>query len=645
MPSLFVVAPLVLLPMTSPSRADDTGEAYWRQALVASASARADTPADLADEFDRVARELGELPSCGVAPDLLDAVASLRDLAGRLARLVRIADAHRRQYNDPRRVRLEVLVRALVGAPFGVERRLARDGLRSDLDAAQGDWYDCQARLQASRAAVTSLSCPCRHAFAVAEAALRDEPAVVAAISQAEAFTSAGDFDQVADECAARLKANSEDAGAYYLRAAVHFARRRAADAVADCTEALRLDPSLAFALALRGRARSALGDLDAALADSCRARAFLPDCLFVFRTQVHVFGDQGKLQDALADAQRILDRSPSDAYAHAARGTALGALGRHEEAIADFTAALKQRPDLGWVYHNRGHCHAERGDEAEALSDLGQAIALEPNDAGHYGARAKLYLQYDRNAKALDDVNKALKIDSSILPLYLIRAKAYDRLRDPERALADFGEAIRRDPKNGLYRQSRAFFYARWDMADEALADCDEADRLGMKSAALAIIRAHARLLKGDLDGALRDAEAALRLDPAENSFVEIIRRKVAAERKRTSPDPLLPPLPASTEQPTRHSWEETPTTADKSSKKNHTDAYETGLALIRGTGQQLISQYAFTRDDLERQAKNLNFPRGIGGAQKVRVAVGDLPGRQNSRRTEGSPLRPPRL
>src|SRR5262249_35767394 len=118
--------------------------------------------------------------------------------------------------------------------------------------------------------------------------------------------------------------------------------------AIADLSEAIRLEPKLVFAYVDRGNAYRAKGDKDHAIAD-------------------------------FSEAIR-LDPKSADAYVD--RGNAYRAKDDKDHAIADFSEAIRLDPKSADAYYNRGLAYLYSGDLAKALADVREASELDPADA-----------------------------------------------------------------------------------------------------------------------------------------------------------------------------------------------------------------------------------------------------------------------
>ena len=93
-----LAAAITVLATTLPLRADGgrATRAYLHAVAAACASGTdEETPEDLANDFTRIARELNEIPRCGVVPETAAAGRELQALAGDLAGLLRRAALHR----------------------------------------------------------------------------------------------------------------------------------------------------------------------------------------------------------------------------------------------------------------------------------------------------------------------------------------------------------------------------------------------------------------------------------------------------------------------------------------------------------------------------------------------------------------------
>ncbi|MBR0656889.1 tetratricopeptide repeat protein [Plastoroseomonas arctica] len=119
--------------------------------------------------------------------------------------------------------------------------------------------------------------------------------------------------------------------------------------ALADCDEAIRLDPRLAGPYNTRGVVHINRGNLDAAFVD-------------------------------LNEAVRLDPRSPRP---YNNRGNLHGLRGNADAAIADYSEAIRLDPTYALAFHNRARVHASRRDIEATRADLAEANRLGRTEAG----------------------------------------------------------------------------------------------------------------------------------------------------------------------------------------------------------------------------------------------------------------------
>ena len=193
--------------------------------------------------------------------------------------------------------------------------------------------------------------------------------------------------------------------------------------AIADYTEAIRLDPENAHARLSRGialvrkdRYAEAIPDLDEALR---MEPAFAKDYQSLLAdAYVHRGADRqelGRYEQAVADYTEALRLNPENVYAHLNRGLNYFRGGDHERAIADFTSVLRREPARTDVLVWRGHAHLLRNESKEALADFNEAIRLEPQNASAYYLRSFAREAGGEKAAADADRREAERIDPHI--------------------------------------------------------------------------------------------------------------------------------------------------------------------------------------------------------------------------------------
>jgi tetratricopeptide (TPR) repeat protein len=149
--------------------------------------------------------------------------------------------------------------------------------------------------------------------------------------------------------------------------------------AVADYSEAIRLDPRKAIAFNNRGFARWSKGDLDGAIADYNEAIRLDPQFASAFSNRGSARGGKGDLDGEIADCNEAIRLDPRLPKAFNNRGFARWSKGDLDGAIADSSEAIRLDPQFANAFNNRGLARAHKGDLDGAIADYNEAIRLNP--------------------------------------------------------------------------------------------------------------------------------------------------------------------------------------------------------------------------------------------------------------------------
>lgn len=151
-------------------------------------------------------------------------------------------------------------------------------------------------------------------------------------------------------------------------------------DAIADFSEALRIEPENVPALTGRAQARLTGGDVAGALADLNVAIARAPNTAQLFLLRGHAELANGNTDAAIVDFTESARLDPKSASALNNRGLAYRKQGDLAKAEADYTAALALNPMYGLAYANRGYVLEAQGRKSEAIDSLRQALLVDPS-------------------------------------------------------------------------------------------------------------------------------------------------------------------------------------------------------------------------------------------------------------------------
>jgi lipoprotein NlpI len=170
-------------------------------------------------------------------------------------------------------------------------------------------------------------------------------------------------------------------AAAYGNRCWAYSDKGNSDRAIADCNDAIRLDPKLANAYVNRGKAYSDKDDFDRAIADYDRAIELNPKSGMAYNNLCDAYLDKGDNDRAIANCNQAIGLDPKLAVAYRNRGNAYRYKGDVASAIADYNQAIELDPKFFQSYLARGLLNLGAGDLPKALADINEANALDPQD------------------------------------------------------------------------------------------------------------------------------------------------------------------------------------------------------------------------------------------------------------------------
>lgn len=186
-----------------------------------------------------------------------------------------------------------------------------------------------------------------------------------------------GDLIEAIADYTEAIRLNPQYAEAYNNRG---VARKDTGDidgAIADFEEVIRLIPNDADVYTNRGVSRYEKGDLDGAIADYTEAIRLNPDDVKAYNNRGNARTDKGDLDGAIADFTLAIYLSPHDPTLYNGRGVTLKSKGNLDEAIADFTEAIRLNQEYPGAYNNRGNARFDKGDFKGAIADYRRYLEL----------------------------------------------------------------------------------------------------------------------------------------------------------------------------------------------------------------------------------------------------------------------------
>lgn len=221
---------------------------------------------------------------------------------------------------------------------------------------------------------------------------------------------SSGKIASEAVKGATRLPDHTR-AGAFRASAAAKRERGDTNGAIADYSEAIRLDPSSAETFFLRGFARREQGDWKGAIVDYDEAIRLDPRHANAYATRANARRILGDLPRARADADRAVSIDPQSLLGFNNRGL----IRYHQDdlvaAADDHGRAIRIDPTFTLAWYHRGRTRFYLGDIEGAIADYSEGIRLAPDDADFYVARANARRAASDLAGSLDDFASARRL------------------------------------------------------------------------------------------------------------------------------------------------------------------------------------------------------------------------------------------
>ena len=224
-----------------------------------------------------------------------------------------------------------------------------------------------------------------------------------------------------------------------------------------------------------------------------------------------------GDVPDAAASESATSE--PIDAEGYSRRGAISAARQDFKAALADFTRAHVLAPHEPHYLFERAGANAAAKDIPAELADLDAAIVLDPDYADAYIARAAARRSAKDTEGEIADLDAASRTSPQSAARRLQIAGLYSNADQPDVAVAKYGDWLVAFPDDG--RRPIALNGRCWARAlaghdlDKALSDCDAALRLAPRTASFFDSRGLVRLRRGEVADAIGDYNDALRMNP----------------------------------------------------------------------------------------------------------------------------------
>ncbi len=304
------------------------------------------------------------------------------------------------------------------------------------------------------------------------------------------------------------------------------------AGAIKDFSKVIELDPEFAGIYYWRGLTKSCAKNFAAAIADLDKAIAIDPesDDISAYYYRGHA---KYKLQDyigAIADFDKVIEIHSVSVHAYYYRGAVkykledyLGAIEDYTFAIDNFSESLRflqEYPIEDKTYEAerkkgreecstklakasffRGNSRLECSNFLDAVNDYSQAIELKYDLANTYYKRAVASYIQGEYQRAIHDCNETLELKPDFINAYFMRANAKFDKGDYANSSSDFEK----------------FIVAKSNNSSAKISNTDTENDIKQACAQACYIRAKAKEIIGDTEGAMADQDVAEHLWPEE--------------------------------------------------------------------------------------------------------------------------------
>jgi tetratricopeptide (TPR) repeat protein len=155
--------------------------------------------------------------------------------------------------------------------------------------------------------------------------------------------------------------------------------------------------------------------DLDGALADCNQAIALNPNYAGAYADRATAWMGRNEIDRALADQAKAIALNPNEYAAYDNRSRILRGRGELDRAAADLTNSIRINPNGAFAYRERGVIRLSKGDFASAADDFGHAIDLWKSSTD-YNLLYTLVYRYLARARLGEDAVPELRTNAAFI-------------------------------------------------------------------------------------------------------------------------------------------------------------------------------------------------------------------------------------
>jgi len=166
----------------------------------------------------------------------------------------------------------------------------------------------------------------------------------------------------------------------------------------------------------LRGNCYYETGEFQKAIADHTEAIKLNSDFYGNYINRANAYNQTGQFDRAIADCNKSISINPNNFYGYHTRGVAYAFMEEYSKAITDINQAIKLDPNKIDAYGNRAFCNYRLENYLEAIYDYTKVLELHSSTKeisfNEYIFLAHSYLMLKEYDKASADIDMVLKLD-----------------------------------------------------------------------------------------------------------------------------------------------------------------------------------------------------------------------------------------
>lgn len=233
---------------------------------------------------------------------------------------------------------------------------------------------------------------------------------------------------------------------------------------------------------------------------------------------------ERGNLQGALQPLLHMAQAEPTIALNFITLANVYFMLEDYQKMADNAQLAIELEPENPQAYYLKGKAAHALGAEGEAVSLLSKAISLKPDFAEALLLRGQVYLRQSQLEDALHDAEAVISSENELDNALLLRGAIQEVQGQFDEAEADYRRILDINPFSQQAFISLGQLYCQQQRYAEAISSMDDAIEMSPVFAEAYAVRAEAKRLSGDAEGAAKDATAAANLQSASEVTSEVV-------------------------------------------------------------------------------------------------------------------------